>query len=152
MGRLVKFEDLNEEISWYISDDCYELIDYHRHLKWPNPCFPECVAIKVDILWDKNIKIEIRKWIERAIHDTVITKPVDKSYRVYYGDKKPPFTYGTPGDMWEKSFEVNNRWLAFYFEDKESALAFKLRFGDIVSEIIEREPEHLDKITENHGR
>jgi len=148
MGRLVSIDNITEP-DWYFSDECYEYINLHRVLKWPNPCFAHYSAINFRILENPKTKIEIRKWIEQNTAGTVITRFVNKSYRVYYGKEEPPFLYGYPIDMWDKSYDVKLIWLAFYFEEEDSATAFRLRFSDIISEIIEREPEHLDKITQN---
>jgi hypothetical protein len=148
MGRLITEDDI-EGPDWYFSDDCYHYINYNRCLKWPNSSYPCFVSIFYKELEEIKVKIEIRRWIESSIHDTVITKWIDKSYRVYYGDKEGS-NDKRPYDFWDKSYEVNLQWLIFYFENSESLLAFRLKFGNIISEIIERKEDDLDKITENH--
>lgn len=149
MGRLIREEDISDN-TWYFTDDCFEWNKYGsgRYLVWPNSCFPHFAAIDFRELEDNKVKIEIRKWIESSINDTVITRTVNKSYRVYYGNNEGS-NEDLPYDMWDKSYDVKMLWLVFYFENSESLLAFKLRFVDIISEIIERDPEDLDKITEN---
>jgi hypothetical protein len=147
MGVITNIDEIRDR-SWYFTDDCYEYINYNRVLKWPNPCFEYYSAINDRILEDNKIKIEIRKWIEQNANRTVITRMVNKSYRVYYGDK-PGSNTNLPYDMWEKSYDVKRIWMQFWFEEEDSALAFRLRFSDMITKMTERDEEHLDKITEN---
>jgi hypothetical protein len=148
MGRLITQGDIQNPC-WYFEDAYYtrnggrDGYDY----KWPNPSFPYQVAIYYKHLEGNKTKIEIRRWIELNINDTVISNTINKSYEVYYGDEEIRDGDREPYDFWDKHYDVEHRWMVFHFEDEHSALAFRLRFSDIVSEITERKPDHLDKIT-----
>src|SRR5271166_421749 len=121
MGRLIMVDGIKDD-DWYFTDDCYEYINHNLCLKWPNPSYPGFAAIFYRELEDRKTKISIRRWIEGSIHDTVITRWIDKSYRVYYGEEEGN-NGNRPYDFWDKSYDVQMEWLVFYFENSESALA-----------------------------
>lgn len=102
--------------------------------KWPSIHFPYMVSIHEDRLASYEEKtgsrVAIRKWIENSINDTVIFTTVDKSYKLYH----------TKAKEWDKMHQVSNHWYQFWFEDEASALAFALRFGDIVSPMTDTHP------------
>lgn len=133
MGRLVKLEDLDLNPSWYFSDAYYS-IDARRHVyKWPSPDFPHIVTIHNDTLNHYNDRrIKIRQWIERNLSETVIFSVIDKSYRIYYGEKRD----------WDSSYERKNDWFVFHFEDEHSATMFRLAFSEYVREMTDL---HQDK-------
>lgn len=78
-------------------------------------------------------KISIRKWIDRNDIGTVIYEYIRKSYRVWWStDPKKR--------DWNYTSEISNCWEVFHFEDSEVALAFSLRFNDLVRPITEDHP------------
>jgi len=136
MGRLIT--DIAEtEITWLFKDAYYSSSANRYLYKWPNPSFPYMVTIPSDRINDTSgLRIDIRRWIERHITDTVIMKQVDKSYRFYYGTDKDHWRYS------EQYYTMSNWWYTFSFEDEHSALAFKLRFSDLVKDMTDYHPDH----------
>ena len=117
---------------WYFEDAWFDYTNNGSYkYSWPNPSFPFHASIHYDDLEDNKIKIEIRKWIELNIQDTVILDYIDKSYRKYYGESHD----------WHSSYEVSNKWMVFYFEDEHSALAFRLRFSNLITEVTNKHPK-----------
>lgn len=88
-----------------------------------------------DLLNHKERKREIRRWIESKIDDVVIYKEIEKNYRVYYGEDRD----------WDHSHERLNLWCCFYFEDEESALMFKLRFSEYITNLTDLHPTAKDE-------
>lgn len=136
MGRLITLneisgvEDHGINASWYF-DDAFRVYSTSKYkINWPNISYPSCIAIHETKLYNNSVKIEIRKWIENTLSDTVILYPINKSYRRYYGE---------PGDF-EESSMISNIWQGFYFDNEHSATLFKLRFSDIVSEVTDYHP------------
>lgn len=132
MGTLVTREDIRSRADWYFSD-AYYAAEYtvsrpegYRY-DWPSKDFPYRICIHDDDL-SSPIKVEIRRWIEQRISETVIYTYIDKSYWHYRDEEK------------DSRANVRNIWCAFYFESEESAVAFKLRFLNIVKEITDRHP------------
>ena len=143
MGRLIRLGDIVDP-SWYFDDAWYDPTNGGQHkYAWPNPSFPYRICIPFKCIEDNKVKIEIRRWIELHIQDTVIIDYVNKSYRVYYGNQ----IVSDPYDFWDASYDRSNNWVIFYFEDQHSATAFRLRFSDLVKEIFDRFPEDEGKIT-----
>jgi len=128
MGTLVTREDIQSRANWYFSDAywCNDSRGFYRY-DWPSKNFPYCISIHDDDLTSIN-KVEIRRWIEQRILETVIYTITDKSYRHYWEEKTDHYS------------EVKNKWCSFYFESEESTVAFKLRFLDIVKEITDEHP------------
>lgn len=133
MGQLVTLEQLKDMEPWYFGDSYYGR-DARRYVFcWPNESFPHCVAIhSSDMSKDIKLKVEIRRWIERNLSETVILSSLDKSYREYYDDER----------TWRHSYEVSNLWITFHFEDEHSASMFKLRFSEHIKEITDLHPDH----------
>jgi hypothetical protein len=135
MGQLL-FRDDIEHADWYFKDAYYKSHGggpAQWSYKWPNPEFPNQVAIHADEILDN--RLSIRKWIERSDIGTVICEYVRKTYRVWWGTSRD----------WDKTTEISNCWYVFHFEDSESALAFSLRFNDLVRPMTEDHP------TRHHG-
>lgn len=80
----------------------------------------------------------IRKWIEQTISGTAIYDVEDKSYRVWWSDDPKKRD-------WDHTSQIRNTWELFYFEDSEDALAFQLRFNDLVK------PVTADHPTKHYG-
>ena len=136
MGKLLFKEDANKNADWYFKDAYYSSgggNSAYWHYKWPSPEFPNQVAIHAEEMLDN--KISIRKWIDCTDVGTVIYEYIRKSYRVWWGTSRD----------WDKTSEISNYWEVFHFEDGESALAFSLRFGDLIRPITEDHP------TRHHG-
>lgn len=97
--------------------------DSNRYkFQWPCNDYPFSAAIHyTEFREHQSLKIEIRKWIEHNLSETVIFDHVDKSY-------------------WDNNlkFQVYSYWIQFWFEDENSCLMFKLKFGEYCSEITER--------------
>jgi len=142
MGKLLTLGDLRNNEGrlavWYFKDAYYD--GYSNkcgyRFKWPNDAFPHCVVIHEDDIDDN--RPTIRRWIEQTIVGTVIYGTEDKTYRVWYSsdpDKQD----------WDHTSVIHNTWLQFYFEDSEDALAFALRFNDLVKPMTDNHP------TRHHG-
>ena len=137
MGKLLTLRDFREDEGrlavWYFKDAYYDGYSTNRGYKfvWPNDTFPHCVSIHDDDMGDS--RPIIRKWIEQNIPGTVIYGTTNKTYRVWYSNDP------TKRD-WDHTSEINNNQSQFYFEDGEDALAFSLRFSDLVKPITEDHP------------
>lgn len=138
MGKLITFSELKENeghlVPWYFEDAYYSGYsnnDRGYKFKWPSDHFPHCVGIHDDEI--KTNKPIIRKWIEQCIDGTVIYSYISKSYRVWWSSDKDKRD-------WDHTSEINNNWNLFNFEDSESALAFSLRFSDLVKEVTDDHP------------
>lgn len=141
MGKLVYLSEFrpthNQSIpnynpQWYMLGTYYNYDSNCYSFKWPNDAFPGNVAIHADEFRDKtDLRIQIRKWIEMHLQETVIMDIVDKSYRKYYDENNKD---------WDHSYEVKNIWYIFSFEDTQSATAFALRFADEVSILTDTHP------------
>ena len=133
MGKLLFMSELRERANWYMVDAYYD--SYNRNAKrsyaWPNPAFPHQIAINEDDMTGN--KPAILKWIERNDVGTVVYSTLDKSYRVWYSSDP------TKRD-WDHTSEIKNAWEVFYFEESESALAFSLRFNNLVNPITDDHP------------
>lgn len=133
MGKLLKLELIRQDAlaTFYFDDATYH--DGRYTFKWPSEHFPGVVAIHEDRLdpTEANFssRVAIRKWIEQT-DGTVIFTTVDKSYNLYH----------TKAKEWDRMHRISNYWYQFWFEDEESALAFVLRFSDIVSPITDTHP------------
>ena len=142
MGKLLTLSDFRENEGrlavWYFKDAYYDGYSNARgyKCKWPSDEFPHCVAIHEDDIGD-NRPI-IRKWIEQNISGTAIHGTTDKTYRVWWSSDPKKRS-------WDHTTEIHNTWLLFYFEDSEDALAFQLRFNNLIKPISEDHP------TRHHG-
>ena len=140
MGKLLFMSDLKERAPWYVKDAYYGVngggIAAAWHFAWPNPAFPHQIAINEDDMADN--KPAIRKWIESNDVGTVVYGQLSKSYRVWWStDPKKR--------DWDHTSEINNNWELFHFEDSEDALAFALRFSNLVRPMTDDHP------TRHHG-
>jgi len=134
MGRLINLNNLDLDARWYFSDAHFSSDRRGVIYKWPSPDYPHVVGIHhkdIDSYTDR--KIAIREWIEENLSETVIHAIDDKSFRYFWAGK-------SGFDSWDRSYEVDNRWYAFYFKHEESALAFKLVFSEWVKPITEMHP------------
>jgi hypothetical protein len=135
MGTLIGLHEIKADgapkVPWYF-DDAYYSADGRGTYRfdWPSKNFPHMVSIHEDIMIEVGNKPKIRRWVEQQITETVIYDVVDKSYRIYY----------TKDLDWDRSHRVTNNWYRLWFENEESALAFKLKFGNIVSPITDTHP------------
>lgn len=136
MGRLLFINDATKNANWYFSSTYFDSSRGHNSgwdFPWPNIEFPVNVAIHADEMGEN--KRVIRRWIEHADVGTVIYEYKRNSYRVYWSQDK----------SWDRTVEIQNNWEVFYFEDSESALAFSLRFSDLVRPMTDDHP------TRHHG-
>lgn len=134
MGRLVYLNNLELDASWYFPDAIYNRERSNYNYRWPNPAFPHSAAIhQEDLISQNDKKIAIRKWIEECITETVIVDVLDKSYRRYTDEE----------NSWEKSYEVHNKWVVFYFENEHSATMFQLKFSEWTKPVTDEHPEWL---------
>lgn len=142
MGRLVKFNQLEPDPSWFFSTANY---DHNLRQPWSNQtggwrCDLEedpASAIRLYIHWDTldpsceylatNRRIEIRKWIEHNLDETVILTSKNLEYRYYYHSPSKKYSYQY--HLHDKAHGYH----VFIFESEAAAIQFKLRFGDIAS-------------------
>lgn len=142
MGKLFTLHDFKKDEGrlavWYFKDTYYSGYSNPGGYKfaWPNENFPHCVAIHEDDMGSN--KPVIRKWIEQTISGTAIYDVEDKSYRVWWSDDPKKRD-------WDHTSQIRNTWELFYFEDSEDALAFQLRFNDLVK------PVTADHPTKHYG-
>lgn len=142
MGKLLTLGNFRDDEGrlavWYFKDAYYDGYGNDRgyKFKWPAEEFPVSVAIHQDEIGDN--KPTIRKWIEHHIDGTVIYAIEHKTYRVWWS--KDPKKRD-----WDHTSEIVNIWELFYFEDSESALAFQLRFSNLVRPLTDDHP------TRHHG-
>jgi hypothetical protein len=132
MGKLVNQKELGLDPDWYFSDAYYARYDGNGRYNyaWPSPDFPHCHHINVDHL-NNSEKIRIRRWIENNISDTVIYDYLDLGYRRHYGEDRD----------WDSGFDIKNTWMRFHFEDKETALMFKMVFLNLINVPTKHHPD-----------
>ena len=138
MGRLITLSELRSvsnrssviDPTWYIEDTRLDYDSSKYVFNWPSISFPHKVAIHHDDLELNSNKIAIRRWIEINLHETVVCEIIDKSYRTYY-----------TSDNW---YQVKNLWRVFYFEDRDDATMFRLRFSNLVKEMTDKHPAHAE--------
>jgi hypothetical protein len=120
MGTLIGLHEINANgaaaASWYF-DDAYYSSD-------------GCGTIHEDDIVEQGSRSKIRRWVEQQITETVIYDVLNKSYRIFH----------TKEQDWDRSHNVTNRWYRLWFENEESALAFKLKFGNIIKPIVDTHP------------
>jgi hypothetical protein len=135
MGTIIGLHEIKDngapKAPWYF-DDAYYTSDGRGtyRFKWPSTHFPHMVSIHEDVIVEQGNRSKIRRWVEQQITETVIYDVFDKSYRIFY----------TKEQDWNRSHNVTNKWYRLWFENEESALAFKLKFGDIISPITDTHP------------
>jgi hypothetical protein len=123
MSNLLSINEINDKSSWYFEDARWSDANAQGRWKydWPNPQYPYVLGIKKDDL--KSItRIQIRKWVETLL-EAVIYDQVDRSYRRLYGK--------------DSSTMVYQYWVRFHFSNEEDALAFKLKFGEFITDVPE---------------
>lgn len=129
MGTLIYRENIIDP-TWYFADVHF---DEGRYVyEWPSKHYPFSEAINQSDL-SGDLKIEIRRWIEKNIAEEVIYDLIDKTY---YHSTGPADT----GRL------VSNYWYNFYFRDSESVLAFKLRFGNVIKKITDKHPRYMENV------
>lgn len=133
MGQLIFAEDLNKSghVDWYVAEAWYNTTSRTYVYNLPNSSFPSSVAIHYEKL-DGHTKVAIRRFIEESVVGCVIRSYVDKSY---WKDT----------DSYNGGYQISNMWHIFYFENEESATAFKLRFGEYISEVTNEHPRYRNQ-------
>jgi hypothetical protein len=128
MSNLLSINEINDNSPWYFEDARWTDANAQGRWRydWPSPQYPYVLGIKKDDL-HAITQIQIRKWVETLL-ETVIYDQVDRSYRRYYGKDKTD---------WELSAMVYRHWLRFHFSNEEDALAFKLKFGEYITDVPE---------------
>ena len=128
MGKLTTLEKLELSQDWYFEET--------YRITFPNTNYPYSLAIHRDTLNNTSgLKISIRKWIEENIDDIVLMAFLDKGYFHYYDQAR----------IFDGGYQQSNYWVLFHFEKEESALMFKLRFGEYIKEITDKHPHYLGK-------
>lgn len=134
MGRLIYLNNLDLDASWYFPDAYYNRNTNNYAYPWPNLSYPHSVAIHQEDI-SNHIKVTIREWVEESIQETVIVDVVDKSYRKVI-NKSEEWELST----WDKSYEVVNRWVVFYFRNEHSLTIFKLKFSEYIKPVTDEHP------------
>lgn len=135
MGTIIGLHEIKDngapKAPWYFEDAYYSADGRGTYrFTWPSPQFPFMVSVHEDDMITPTIRPQVRRWVEQQITETVIYDVFDKSYRIFY----------TKEHDWNRSHSVSNKWYRLWFENEESALAFKLKFGDIVQTITDTHP------------
>lgn len=138
MGNLVNLHMLiKEDALWYFNDAYW---DYNRkgyRFEWPSNDYPNLRAIHSEDIGGHYV--DIRKWIEHNTCSAVIHEEKNLSYKVYWGESRD----------WDKTHHISNLWHIFYFDNEEDALAFHLRFVDIIKTVTPDHPyDHYGTRTE----
>lgn len=138
MGQLIHIDSI-PNADWYFEDAHWLGSSMYEGWKytWPSPQFPIMLGIHSDN-FTNPLKIEIRRWIEITLAETVLIDKIDKSYRMYYGTDWERVDRFSSYDS--RYRDVSNRWYRFHFENEESAVAFKLRFGEYIQPITDKHP------------
>lgn len=137
MGQLINKDYLTSgaaialDISWYLEDAYYSWDSRRWAYTWPSKSLPYSCAIHRDD-FKRHLKPAIRVWVEKNIYSAVIYEEISKNYRYYYDSEDR---------SWDRSYEISNVWVVFYFTDADDALMFKLKFSDYVREITELHPK-----------
>lgn len=144
MGRLVTFSQLTPDPSWHFETAWYDH-DYQGNPwskergGWRYEPEKETSGVTLYVHEEKisdiyatavtfPLRVEIRRWVEETIPDTVILSSDTRNYFVhheYVNDKGVT-----------KSTQANERrhiYYRFRFEHDESALMFKIKFGELVA-------------------
>lgn len=133
MGRLVYKNQLDVDAPWYFTDAYYSSDRRGYVYNWPSEDFPHIVHMHNDTLYHRNERtIQIRKWIEHTLTDTVIVDSIEMDYKKYYGKSYE----------WEKSYDVRNSWYRFSFENESSATMFALAFSEWIKKPTKWHPDH----------
>jgi hypothetical protein len=137
MGQLLSLDRLALNPDWYFDDARYLWEGNRWSYQWPSKQFPHQVTIHKDDLVGihKGRRIDIRRWIELHIAGTVIESEENRSYRVYFSDKRE----------WDRSYERGNVWQVFHFEFEQDALMFTLAFSEYVKNITDLHPDKDDE-------
>lgn len=132
MGRLVRLRDLGLDATWYFEDAYWTTSAAGSYqYAWPSKNFPHQLCMHRDEFQYASRKLEIRRWIENLIPDTVIFDSVEMDYKKYYGKSYE----------WEKKYDIHNTWYRFSFENENSAIMFKLAFSDWIKPITKWHPD-----------
>jgi hypothetical protein len=125
MSNLFSINEIKDKSSWYFEDARWSNTSTPASgnwiFKWPSPQYPYVLGIKKDDL-QSIIRIQIRKWVDTLL-EAVIYDQVDRSYRRLYGK--------------DSSTMVYQYWVRFHFSNEEDALAFKLKFGEFITDVPE---------------
>lgn len=133
MGRLLSVNDLRPSPAWYLSRSYFssESRNYVFDL-YTDPAIAERLYFHSSHFNKKpQLYVDVRRWIERNIPDTVLLDVLDKSYRYYYGDFK----------SWDRTYEKHHSYMVLCFEEHESALMFKLAFPQVSVEPSDLHPD-----------
>lgn len=121
MGRLVTLKMLeNNDLgaSWYLNNDRDRL---------PNEQYAHRIAIDYQDL--NPHKVAIREWIENNLSSVVILTQRDLMYYYQYGKS------------WEGGYQISHGYFMFFFTTEQEAMAFSLRFSDIITAVPTRYKE-----------
>lgn len=151
MGRLIVrsefFEARNEnrrpphvhlDPSWYFPDAHYET-SYNRGEGWrysDESGFPHLSAIH-DKQWKKEMKVELRRFIERRLLGSVLYSKNDLSYSYRS-------SYVRDGKDHAFDSKVSHLYHEFRFEESDDQMLFHLQYAGLLSEVNERHPDYPD--------
>lgn len=128
--------------SWYFSDAHYET-SYNRGEGWrysPESGFPYRSAIHIT-QWQKEMKVAIRRLVERRMLGSVFYRRYDISYSYRS-------SYSRGGEEVAFDSKVEHIYHEFRFEEREDQVLFDLQYAGVVGPVLERHPDFPD-VTED---
>lgn len=133
MGKLLSISEVAPNATWYFDDAYITYSNGRNKYKWPNPSYSHPVCIHFDELYHNNkLKIEIRKFVEDNLTETVIYDTVEMDYYKFFSDDH----------SWDRKWDISNSWFRFNFESKDSAIIFVLKFSEFVKPMTAWHPDH----------
>lgn len=140
MGQLILKNDIGNHAAWLFKDAYYSPDKRGFAYSWPNPGYPYQITMHEARVYGRTtsravegILVDIREWIEDTLSESVLFDTVDRSYRITRKDAKE-------WDRYDRSWKIENGYLRFHFRKEESAVMFKLRFGDLICPIQDKSP------------
>jgi hypothetical protein len=91
MGKLTTTDKLDLPLNWYFEDARYNRDRSIWTIQFPNTGYPYSLAIHYDIIYESEpaLKIQIRKWVEENLDETVFMTTVDNHYWQPYSKERP---------------------------------------------------------------
>lgn len=133
MGALFEIDDLGMRIKLYVSSArSYLPLGNEKYADFPNDEFKSMSAIHYDDLPYGPLWVEIRRFVERSLSDTVLYDLVNRSY---WHQPLPENLLDNP-----RGYTVENHWFRFWFENETDQTMFNLRFADLVKPITPHHP------------
>ena len=133
---------------WYFHDAYFsgnrKWYEFTIQSSYPHSCAIHEDKIMLDgrcLSSGPHLRVVMRRWVERNLEGDVIWHSINMDYTV-----KIP--HGTPANAFNTSVDtIAHGYFQFHFETEVDLLHFKLRFGDVVSDIQPTHPDYaqLDK-------